>query len=89
MSRRVPEFVCDAVCGWCPALGYPVGGFDVASRPDGQRWPWNAEEGLRRDAVTGVPVCVHPDNVGLPPGRYGSEGIEPDTSRWDNPDDWW
>jgi hypothetical protein len=58
------------VCGVCPSTRLPGGAFDVHARPSaGSRFAG----GLRRTAA-GVPVCVHPERVGLPPGAYASQG---------------
>lgn len=35
--------------------------------------PFDPADGYRYTAA-GVPVCVHPEKVGLPPGEYKSEG---------------
>ncbi|WTW94820.1 hypothetical protein OG216_16170 [Streptomycetaceae bacterium NBC_01309] len=83
--RATPPWILDEVCTFCPSRLFGLGEFDVAARPDPQRWPWNPDRGLRLDAVTGVGVCVHPYDVGLPVGRYGSEGIAPDDAGWAEP----
>ncbi|MFJ6566876.1 hypothetical protein ACIQNU_05615 [Streptomyces sp. NPDC091292] len=59
-------------CGICPSRRLPVGGFDVWQRPT-RECPFNPEDG-HRYAPDGTPVCVHPEKVGLPAGRYKSEG---------------
>lgn len=53
-------------CGICPALRLPRHRFAVADRPSNAAWPFNEKDGHRytRDEV---PVCVHPDRVGLAP----------------------
>ncbi|MFJ3145719.1 hypothetical protein ACIPJM_25150 [Streptomyces halstedii] len=69
-------FVSDALhraCGICPSRRYPVGEFDVFERPT-KACPFNAEDG-HRYTTDGTPVCVHPEKVGLPAGRYKSENL--------------
>jgi hypothetical protein len=58
------------VCGVCPSTRLPGGAFDVHARPSAES---RFAGGVRRTAA-GVPVCVHPERVGLPPGAYASEG---------------
>ncbi|MFF0028829.1 hypothetical protein ACFYS7_11600 [Streptomyces avermitilis] len=58
-------------CGICPSRRFPVGEFDVFERPS-RECPFDAADGHRYTA-DGVPVCVHPDKVGLPVGRYKSD----------------
>lgn len=58
-------------CGICPSRRLPVGGFDVWERPS-RDCPFNPADG-HRYAPDGTPVCVHPEKVGLPVGRYKSE----------------
>jgi hypothetical protein len=60
-------------CGVCPSRRLPVGEFDVHERPT-RECPFNPADGHRYD-VNGVPVCVHPDKVGLPAANYKSEGV--------------
>lgn len=60
-------------CGICPSRRFPLGEFDVVERPSAD-CPFNPEDGHRYTAA-GVPVCVHPEKVGLPPGRYKTEGV--------------
>lgn len=60
-------------CGVCPARRFPLGEFDVAERPS-RDFPFHPEDG-HRYTVDGVPVCVHPDKVGIPAARYKSDGI--------------
>jgi hypothetical protein len=62
------------VCGVCPSLAMELGAFDVAPRPSAES-AYAREHGYRVDRVTGVPVCVHPDRVGLEPARYASEEV--------------
>ncbi|MEV7088467.1 hypothetical protein AB0O07_21685 [Streptomyces sp. NPDC093085] len=61
-----------AACGICPSRRFPLGEFDVAERPSPE-CPFDPEDGHRYTAAR-VPVCVHPDRVGLPPAPYKSEG---------------
>lgn len=63
----------DAVCWICPALRLPAGEFDVYPKPT-QECPFDPASGLRYD-VDKTPVCVHPYKVGLPAGRYASQGV--------------
>ncbi|MFJ9818789.1 hypothetical protein ACIRU3_26760 [Streptomyces sp. NPDC101151] len=58
-------------CGICPSRRFPVGEFDVFERPT-KDCPFDPADGHRYTA-DGVPVCVHPEKVGLPAGRYKSE----------------
>ncbi|MCK8679138.1 hypothetical protein [Streptomyces lichenis] len=59
-------------CGVCPGRRHPVGEFDVFERPTAEA-PFSPADGLRY-LGDGTPVCVHPEKVGLPPGRYKSKG---------------
>ncbi|GGR81060.1 hypothetical protein GCM10010252_19480 [Streptomyces aureoverticillatus] len=59
-------------CGVCPSRRLPVGEFDVYERPSKEA-PFNPADGYRY-SPEGVPVCVHPEKVGLPAARYKSEG---------------
>jgi hypothetical protein len=59
-------------CGICPSRSYPIGEFDVLERPS-KECPFNPEDGYRYLSC-GTPVCVHPEKVGLPAGRFKSEG---------------
>ncbi|MFD7713588.1 hypothetical protein [Streptomyces sp. NPDC059786] len=60
-------------CCWiCPALRWPAGEFDVFERPSAES-KFNPADGFRYTSE-GVPVCVHAERVGLPPGRYRTEG---------------
>lgn len=59
-------------CWVCPSLRLPAGWFDVYERPT-QECPFDPQSGFRY--AGGTPVCVHPYKVGLPAGRYASEGI--------------
>ncbi|MFJ2177019.1 hypothetical protein ACIQVO_28540 [Streptomyces sp. NPDC101062] len=60
-----------AACGICPSRRFPLGEFDVFERPS-KECPFDPADGHRYTAER-VPVCVHPDKVGLPVGRYKSE----------------
>jgi hypothetical protein len=57
----------------CPAQVLGPGGFDVVGRPH-RRYAYRPGRNSRVDVTTGVPVCVHPYRVGMPPGRYASAG---------------
>ncbi|KUJ69201.1 hypothetical protein ACZ90_12685 [Streptomyces albus subsp. albus] len=61
------------VCGICPSLLLPGGAFDVHERPS-KRAPFDPVTGNRYTAG-GVPVCVHPDRVGLPPAEYATSAV--------------
>jgi hypothetical protein len=58
-------------CGVCPSRRYAIGEFDVFERPS-KECPFNPKDG-HRYLSDGTPVCVHPEKVGLPAGRYKSE----------------
>jgi hypothetical protein len=60
-----------ATCVVCPAQVLGPGSFDVADRP-GSQYRYDPTVGYRIDVDTGVPVCMHPFRVGLPPGVYAS-----------------
>ncbi|MEU7105025.1 hypothetical protein ACFQ2B_18670 [Streptomyces stramineus] len=60
-------------CGICPSRRFPLGEFDVHERPSSD-CPFRPADGHRYTAA-GVPVCVHPHKVGIPAGRYKSDGI--------------
>ncbi|GAA2064141.1 hypothetical protein GCM10009801_08550 [Streptomyces albiaxialis] len=60
-------------CGICPSRRLPLGEFDIAERPS-REFPFSPEDGHRYTAA-GVPVCVHPEKVGVPAGRYKSDGV--------------
>ncbi|GAA2250091.1 hypothetical protein GCM10010232_42420 [Streptomyces amakusaensis] len=60
-------------CGSRPSRRLPLGEFDVFERPSAD-CPFDPADGHRYTA-DGVPVCVHPEKVGLPPARYKSDGI--------------
>ncbi|MEV6673467.1 hypothetical protein [Streptomyces sp. NPDC051162] len=59
-------------CGICPSRRFPLGEFDVAERPS-REFPFDPSDGHRYTAA-GVPVCVHPEKVGMPPGKYATDG---------------
>ena len=59
-------------CWVCPALRLPAGWFDVYERPTSE-CPFEPQSGFRYAGA--IPVCVHPHKVGLPAGRYASEGL--------------
>lgn len=67
------EAACREVCAACPSLKWAAGAFDVLERPSKEA-KFSGEDGCRRTAA-GVPVCVHPHKVGLPPGAWASEGL--------------
>ncbi|MFI9078690.1 hypothetical protein ACIGW8_19805 [Streptomyces sioyaensis] len=71
-------------CGVCPSRFYAVGEFDVFERPTPE-CPFNKADG-HRYLSDGTPVCVHPEKVGLPAGRYKSDGV-PLTVELDLPPD--
>lgn len=56
----------------CPAQQLGPGQFDVIDRP-GPEFAYRPDLGWRATA-NGVAVCVHPFRVGLPAGRYASDG---------------
>ncbi|MEW1719850.1 hypothetical protein [Streptomyces sp. NPDC093109] len=60
-------------CGICPSRRFPLGEFDVFERPS-KECPFDPADGHRYTAER-VPVCVHPGKVGLPVGRYKSDGV--------------
>ncbi|WP_051967294.1 hypothetical protein [Kitasatospora mediocidica] len=62
------------VCWFCPSARLPGGGFDVFERPTPE-CAFDPADGYRYTVVGRVPVCVHPGKVGLPPGRYASDGL--------------
>lgn len=64
--------VLHLACGICPARRFPVGQFDVHARPTSES-PFDPVDG-HRYTVDRVPVCVHPEKVGLPAGKYMSAG---------------
>lgn len=61
------------VCGICPSLRLPGGAFDVHERPS-RDCPFDQTTGHRFTAA-GVPVCVHPERVGLPAAPYATDGL--------------
>lgn len=44
----------------------------MAERPS-REFPFSPADGHRYTAA-GVPVCVHPEKVGMPPGSYATDG---------------
>ncbi|MEU5421903.1 hypothetical protein ACH4UT_08640 [Streptomyces sp. NPDC020799] len=60
-------------CGICPSRRFPLGAFDVVECPS-RDFPFNPADG-HRYTPDGVPVCVHPDKVGIPAGRYKTNGL--------------
>ncbi|MGW2391531.1 hypothetical protein ACWCYK_18810 [Streptomyces lydicamycinicus] len=60
-------------CGICPSRVHAVGEFDVFERPTPE-CPFSKADG-HRYLSDGTPVCVHPEKVGLPAGRYKSEDV--------------
>jgi hypothetical protein len=63
-----------ATCVVCPAQVLGPGYFDVVARP-GPQYRYDPGAGHRTNVDTGVPVCVHPFRVGLPPGAYASAAV--------------
>ena len=61
------------VCAVCPSLRLPGGAFDVVPRPSAA-CPFDPATGLR-STEGGVPVCVHPERVGLPPAAYATGAV--------------
>ncbi|MEW2622920.1 hypothetical protein [Streptomyces sp. NPDC048106] len=61
------------VCGVCPSLRLPGGRFDVFERPS-RDCAFDPVTGHRFTAA-GVPVCVHPDRVGLPAAPYATSNL--------------
>jgi hypothetical protein len=62
-----------AHCRACPIWQFRVGSFDVEDRPKSST-RFDRETGVRTVPESGVPVCVHPERIGLPPGAYASGG---------------
>jgi hypothetical protein len=71
MSGPLPQW-CEQTCVVCPAQQLGPGQFDVIDRP-GPEFAYRPDLGWRATA-DGVAVCVHPFRVGLPAGRYASQG---------------
>jgi hypothetical protein len=71
-------------CGICPGRRLPFGEFDVADRPS-KDCPFDPTDGHRYTAAR-VPVCIHPEKVGVPAGRYRTDGV-PLSCDLDLPDD--
>lgn len=63
---------CDETCGICPGQVLGPGDFDVVARPRTEL-AYRPHLGWRATPA-GVPVCVHPFRVGMPPGAYASAG---------------
>ncbi len=63
----------DALCAVCPGQVHDPGRFDIADGP-GPASRYDVTAGYRRDLSSGVPVCIHPDKIGFPAGRYASAG---------------
>lgn len=61
------------VCRACPVRHVDVGEFDVANRPNLSTW-FDRDRGHRIIPESGIPVCVHPDRIGLSPDAYASAG---------------
>ncbi|MFE7229866.1 hypothetical protein ACFVAF_04160 [Streptomyces sp. NPDC057596] len=82
MKEQGDAFAGDGrpVCGVCPSLRHPGGKFDVVARPS-RDCPFDPETGHRFTAA-GVPVCVHPERVGLPAAPYASDGL---SLPWETP----
>jgi hypothetical protein len=68
-----PYVRTSAFCLACPIRQFRVGMFDVADRPKSST-RFDRGTGCRTIPESGIPVCVHPDRVGLPPGAYASAG---------------
>ncbi|MEU9925134.1 hypothetical protein AB0H51_28265 [Streptomyces griseoluteus] len=75
MTGGVEPFARDGrpVCDVCPSHQLPGGRFDVLERPS-RDCPFDPKTGHRFTAA-GVPVCVHPDRVGLPAAPYATNGL--------------
>lgn len=75
MTEKGEPFARDGrpVCGVCPSLRLPGGRFDVVERPS-RDCPFDPKTGHRFTA-TGVPVCVHPDRVGLSAAPYATDSL--------------
>ena len=63
----------DDTCVVCPAQLLGLGEFDVSDQP-GPESRYDPQAGYRVNRVSGAPVCVHPYRVGMPVGRYASDG---------------
>ncbi|MFD8597709.1 hypothetical protein ACFV1L_22165 [Kitasatospora sp. NPDC059646] len=66
----LPPWREHTVCAVCPSLLLALGEFDVAAKPDRESRYNPAVD--YRVTPDGTGVCVHPDKLGLPPGRYAS-----------------
>ena len=60
-------------CVACPIRRFRVGAFDVEHRPKAST-RFDPVTGSRTIPESGIPVCVHPERIGLPPGAYASAG---------------
>ncbi|MFI5889747.1 hypothetical protein ACIA5D_06460 [Actinoplanes sp. NPDC051513] len=63
-------------CPACPAKTLEVGEFDVLDRP-GPASRYDPTAGYRTNVTTGLPECVHPSRVRLPPCLYASNHEPP------------
>lgn len=75
-ERETGPFSADGerpVCGICPSLRLPGGQFDVHPRPSRES-AFDPDTG-HRFTEAGVPVCVHPERVGLPAAAYATAGL--------------
>ncbi len=72
-AQRLEQWA-DDTCVVCPAQVLGLGQFDVTDRP-GPSSRYDRDLEYRVDVGTGVPVCVHPYRVGLPPGAHCSAGV--------------
>jgi hypothetical protein len=72
MDGQLPPLPCGDTCVVCPARRLRPGQFDVLDRP-ARDYRYNRQIGWRIDPE-GNAVCVHPYRVGLPVGRYASQG---------------
>ena len=67
-------------CSACPAQLLPTGQFDVLDRPEPAS-RYDPTAGYRVNTTTGLPECVHPARVQLPPCRYASNGEPPPAAK--------
>ncbi|ONH55581.1 hypothetical protein CcI49_28400 [Frankia sp. CcI49] len=68
-----PPWDEDDLCAVCPGQVHDPGRFDIADGL-GPASRYDTSRGYRRDLKSGVPVCVHPEKIGFPAGRYASGG---------------
>jgi hypothetical protein len=73
-QRFLDDWREESLCSVCPALKVGLGCFDVVERP-GRDYRYDPAVGYRVDVGSGVAVCVHPFRVGLPAGRYATDGV--------------